>query len=176
MRFPILSTKKFFILSIFAEGDKINVQSQKDCNVSSVSLENSLLYDEGKHTFVACTLRNATCDIMSLCLFPDCNLRHIRVIFATLFKIEISVTRLGYLWNNLETNSLTKLAQILSNFLFYFKNISFYVKIALTPFGTTLVKIKLLLILASGHTDWHCANFVGPEKKFPADILEEKFI
>ena len=33
-----------------------------------------------------------------------------------------SVTRLGYFWSDLETYSLTKLAQILGNFLFYLKH------------------------------------------------------
>ena len=45
----------------------------------------------------------------------------------------------------LETYSLTKLAQILGNLLCFFKNHSFYVKIALAPFWATLVKIGLLL-------------------------------
>ena len=55
--------------------------------------------------------------------------------------------------NVLETQSLTKLAQILGNYLFNFKNLSFYIKTVLPPFWATLVKIGLLLILASGHTE-----------------------
>ena len=56
-----------------------------------------------------------------------------------------SVTRLGYFWKVLETFSLTKLAQILGNFLCYLKKLSFYVITDLAPFWATLVKIGLLL-------------------------------
>ena len=36
--------------------------------------------------------------------------------------------------------------------MFYFKNLSFYVKTSLAPFWAMLVKIWLLLNLAPGHT------------------------
>ena len=43
------------------------------------------------------------------------------------------VTRMGYFWKVLETDSLTKLVQILGNFLCYFKNLYFYIKKLLWP-------------------------------------------
>ena len=72
-----------------------------------------------------------------------------------------SVARLGYFWKVLETYSLTKVTHILGNFLCYFKNISLCVKTALGHFWATLVKIGLLLILSSRHTDHEPACFVS---------------
>ena len=56
-----------------------------------------------------------------------------------------SVTRLGYFWKVLEAYTLPKLAQILGNF---------NKKLLWLLFSAPLVKIRPLLILASGHTDW----------------------
>ena len=66
--------------------------------------------------------------------------------------VVCSVTRLGYFWKVFETFSLTKLTQIQFNFLGYFKNLCLYVKINFVSLGATLLRIGLLLILASGHT------------------------
>ena len=63
-----------------------------------------------------------------------------------------SVTRLGYFWKVFEAYSLTKLTQILDNFLCYFENLS---SNCFGSFWAPLVKIWLLLIRASGHTVWY---------------------
>ena len=65
---------------------------------------------------------------------------------------KLRVTRLGYFWKVSGTYSLTKLALILIKLLCDFKILGYYVKTALATFWGTLVKIGLLLILASGHT------------------------
>ena len=50
----------------------------------------------------------------------------------------ISVTRLGYFWKVLQTNSLIKLAETFGNLLCYLRTLSFYVKTVLAPFWATL--------------------------------------
>ena len=62
----------------------------------------------------------------------------------------------------METDSLTKLAEILGNFLCYFKNLSFSVKTATATFWANLVKIGLLIILTFGHTESGIVKLVSP--------------
>ena len=51
------------------------------------------------------------------------------------------MTRFGNFFNFLATNFLTKVAQIFNDFLGYFENIKFYVKIAVPTFLGNYVKI-----------------------------------
>ena len=81
----------------------------------------------------------------------------------------VSVARLSYFWKVLETFSLTKLTQILGNFLYYFTNLSLCVKTSSAPFWATLYEIGLLLILASGHTDCKAGPKIGKETFFSAE-------
>ena len=64
----------------------------------------------------------------------------------------ISVTRLGDFWKLVATKSLTKVAQIIGNFLGYFEKTHSYVKTAVATFWATFGIIWATFFPTSVHT------------------------